>query len=94
MPDEEKIAELVFNKLKAERGERSDEDFAIMLAEKLHEHRSPCHDFTPEDIQCLKKTIKSKIQFAKTKGLVKVGLVLFLLKELFLYAKENLHWGP
>lgn len=84
MTDIEKIAELVVEKLKDERETRSDEDFAIMLAEKLHEHRSPCHELTQDEVFSLKNIIKKHLRLAKTKAAIKIGVVLFIIKELII----------
>ena len=56
--DENQIADLVVKKLKEGRAQRSDEDFAMMLAEALHEHRAPCHDLTDEDVKSLQDVIE------------------------------------
>lgn len=94
MADEEKIADLIFQKLKDKRGQRSDEDFAVMLAEKLHEHRSPCHELTQDEVFSVKNIVKKHLRLAKTKAGIKIGVGIFIIREIIIAAKENLHWGP
>lgn len=96
--DYEKLSDLVVDKLTNERPARNDEEFAVMLAEKLIEHRSPCHDLSDDEIHTLKNIIQSKMRLAKTKTALKLGVCLILLRESYTLActfiKENLHWGP
>ena len=77
-----------------EREPQRDEDFAVMLAEKLHEHRSPCHDLTEDEIFSVKSIIKKNLRLSKTKTAVNVGVIIFIIREIIIAAKENLHWGP
>lgn len=96
--DYEKLSDLVVDKLTKERPARNDEEFAIMLAEKLIEHRSPCHDLSDDEIHTLKNMIQSKMKLARTKGAIKIGVCLLLIKESYplvlAFIKKNFHWGP
>jgi hypothetical protein len=100
----EKVVERVVEKLKSDRHETFEQSPKTMglsndqLLEKftaeLIKHRSPCHDLSKDDIHALKSMIKSKLRLAKTKGALKITVAGLIIREIWLFLKENVHWGP
>ena len=91
--DEEKIAELVFQKLKADRSPDRDKEFARELAEMLHEHRAPCHDLTDEDVKSLRGVIKTAKKLDRGVFWLFLTLGGLIIKTIYDYLTKNLHWG-
>ena len=92
--DVEKIAALVATKLKPPlHDESSDNELLEKLAAMLVEHRSPCHDFSKDDVHTLKNIIKKNLRLAKTKAALKLTVAGLIIREIWLFLKENLHWG-
>ena len=98
MPDDyEKIATLaaqkVVRELHTNRQPNRDDEFIQKLVTAMVEHRSPCHELSPEEVHSLKTFVESRIKYAKAKGLVKIALAIFVIKELYIFILANLHWG-
>ena len=93
MEDIERIADLVVAKLKEGRAQRSDEEFAMMLAEALHEHRAPCHDLSDEDVKSLRDIITTAKKFDRGVFWVLITLGSLILKTAWDFFAKNIHWG-
>ena len=91
--DHEEIANIVVEKLRNERSANRDDEFVKKLVTAMVEHRSPCHNLSDEEVQTLRAFVASRVRFAKSKGLVKAGLVLYVLKEVITFVVSNVHMG-
>ena len=91
------VAKEVASQLKAGNRDKRDEEFIKKItdsfADSLIEHKSPCHELTEEEVVNLKSFVRGRIKYARAMGLVKIGLAIFLAKELYHFLLTNLHWG-
>lgn len=90
--DYDKIADMVANKLKEKRQHRSDEDFAMMLAEKLQEHRSPCHGLKLDDIEDIKDLIKRAKRFRRGFAAFWLMFLGLVAKSMYEKLSSHFHW--
>ena len=93
MSDEKKIAEHLYALMEGESPRRSDEDFAILLADKLHEHRSPCHDLTDDDIQSIREVLKTAKRLDRGLFWLFVTLGGLIINTAYNYITEHMRWG-
>jgi len=89
--DYDKLSDMVVSKLKESNRKNRDEEFIQKLVDEMIRHRSPCHNLSGEDVQSIKTFIEDRLKYAKAKGLVKVALAIFILKEVISFIISNLH---
>ena len=92
--DYDKLSDLVASKLGQQSRPERDKKFLKQFIDAMVEHRSPCHEFSKEEVDSLQGIADRDKKFKKGKFIVTWGIVLYIAKSFYDLAVQNIRWGP